>query len=145
MSESEINEQLNKEYDTFLYNTYKGKIEVPKDILTLFKNAILSMPPFAHKILFTKIKAIYTTKVEKLTNGDINDIVKVILNTPLEKLYLSYTFEEMIAKQAKIDAFVISYNSHVEEFKKALEQKKKTLQSLTNGLPRNGSKIVALA
>ncbi len=145
MSENEVNEQLNNEYNTFLYSPCKCKLPIPKNVIDLFKRAILAMPPYAHKILFTKVKAIYTTKVDKLTNSDVNDIVKVILNTPLEKLYLSYTFEEMVEAQIKMDAFVISYNSHVEEFKKGLEQKKLRLKDLTNGLPRNGSKIVALA
>lgn len=145
MLEKEINEQLNKEYECFIYSAYNGKVKPPKDIIELFKRAILSIPPFAHKILFTKVRAISTTKYVDLTNSDLNDIIKVVLNTTLEKLYPNEKFEVMVEKQIKMDAFVISYNSHVEEFKKSLEQKKISLQSITNGLPRTGSKLVALA
>lgn len=177
----QINKQLNEEYDKFLYSKYEGSVKPPKDIIELFKTAILAMPPFAHKINFHKVKAIATTKYEDLTNGNLSDIIKVVLNTSLQKLYKSGIFMDMQAIKGKdysvdeliklsmernviisdaihednsfigivdkciaMDKFVLCYNNHVNDFRKKLEMKKATLESLSGGR-NNGLRIIPQA
>lgn len=142
MSEKEINEQLGNDFDKFLYTPYKGAVVVPKNIIDLFKKAILGLPSFSHKINFLKIKAIASKKPNELTNTDLNDVIKVLLNSSLQKLYPDLSFDKVIEQSIQMDKFVIAYNEHVEKFKKQLEEKKATLQLLINGLPKNGMRIV---
>jgi hypothetical protein len=149
----QINKQLNEEYDKFLYSKYEGSVKPPKDIIELFKTAILAMPPFAHKINFHKVKAIATTKYEDLTNGNLSDIIKVVLNTSLEKLYKTNdliglknedSFLSIVDKCIAMDKFVLCYNNHVDDFRKKLEMKKATLESLS-GARNNGLRIIPQA
>lgn len=143
MTEQEINNQLNDEYDKFLYEKYSGKVSVPLNILELFKTAIVYIPSFAHKITYTKVKAISTTQVGKLTNTDLNDIVKVVLNTPMRELYPDLSFEKITEKGIEMDKFVVSYNASVEDFKQKLNQKKEVLKNLSSGiLGNNGMRII---
>lgn len=142
MSEQEINEQLSNDFDKFLNAFYKGAVVVPKNIIELFKTAILELPSFSHKINFLKVKAIVSKKTDELTNTDLNDVIKVILNVSLQKLYPDLSFDKIIEQSIQMNKFVIAYNEHIEKFKKQLEAKKMTLQSLTNGLPKNGMRIV---
>jgi hypothetical protein len=147
--QEEINKQLNQEYDTFLNSLYTGKVDVPSFIVNLFKKAIMAMPPFAHKINFFKVKAIAKSKPEELTNGLLNDIVKVILNTPLEKLYSAditgNDFYEIIDKHIELEKFVLAYNNHIDDFRKKLELKKATLESLTRNVNGNGLRVIPQA
>ena len=161
----QITKQLNEEYDSFLNLPYAGKIPPPSFIIDLFKKAIMAMPPYAHKINFRKVKVIAGMKVEELTNGLLQDVIKVVLNTSLDKLYgcvsmkkgkdledamegrkslLTNNFCDVIEKQIEIEKFVLAYNNHVDGFKKKLEMKKVNLESLS-GLRNNGMRIIPQA
>ena len=154
----QITKQLNDEYDVFLNTEYEGQIAVPSFIIDLFKKAILSMPPFAHKINFYRIKAIAGVKPEELTNGLLQDIIKVVLNTSLERLNSEYSnalliglakekdevFSRIIDKQIELEKFVLSYNNHMADFKKKLDIRKATLESLA-GTRGNGLRIIPQA
>lgn len=139
MHEAEISKQLESDYNSFLYGKYDGKLPAPENIIDIFKTAVLSMPSFAHKIMFSKIKAIASKEVENLTIGDLNEIIKVVLNIAPERLYPYFEFDQIIEEGIYMDKFVISFNTYVEDFKQKLGQKKARLEALTgNGI--NGSR-----
>lgn len=143
-AQQQIDQQLNDEYNKFYETKYDGKPYVPEEFIELFKKSIISVPPFAHKINFHKIKSISQKKVEMLTFGDLHEMIKVILNTPLGKLYpemdeSNKTFVSVVEKYIKIEKFVIEYNAQVEDFQGKLKMKKQTLQSLAGTSHRNGS------
>lgn len=145
----QINKQLNEEWDRFLNEVYDSKFPVPSSIIDLFKKSIMSMPPFAHKIRFNKVRAISVMKPEELTNGLLQDIIKVILNTSLQKLYNNDGIHEedffrIIENQIQLEKFVLCYNNHVDDFRKKLEMKKATLESLS-GARNNGLRIIPQA
>lgn len=141
----QINKQLNDEYDTFLNSKYDGKIAPPYYIIDLFKKAILALPPYVHKISFRKVKVIAGMKVEELTNGLLQDIIKVVLNTSLDKLFSGTDFfNSVIDDYIEIEKFVLAYNNHVDDFRKKLEMKKATLESLS-GARNNGMRVIPQA
>lgn len=142
MSEAEIKEQIDGEFQNFLYSKYSGKLSIPKNIHELFKKGIMDMPPFAHKINFHKVKNVAETALAELTFDDLNDMIKIILSTKPKEFY-TY-FDEAVKEHIKFEKFVLEYNQIISEFQKSLEQKKVTLRSLTSGIA-NRSKIVALA
>ena len=140
-TESVIEKQLKQDYDKFVNSVYEGK--VPAGIIEQFKRSILYMPPFFHKISFYKVKAIADKTEEQLTYSDLSDIIKVVLNTPLAtSLEVGiYDFDEAVEKSIIIDKFAMEFNSKVDGFKQAQEQKKLTLLMLSN---KNGSKVISL-
>ena len=147
--QEQINKQLNEEYDNFLNEVYDSKFPVPSSLIDLFKKAIMSMPPFAHKIRFNKVRAISVMKTEELTNGLLQEMIKVILNTSLQKLYNNDGIHEedffrIIENQIQLEKFVLCYNNHVDDFRKKLEMRKATLESLS-GARSNGLRIIPQA
>jgi hypothetical protein len=135
-----IQQQLNDEYDKFIRTKYNAKVKPPDDLVELFKKAILAMPAYAHKLNFNKVKVIANSRIEDLDNGMMNDIVKVVLNAPLEKIY-GDDFYTAINKHLQVEKFIIDYNAHVDEFQKRLKMKKATLESLSIK-PTNGMRII---
>ena len=143
--QEQINKQLDDEYDTFLNTKYSGKIAPPLYIIDLFKRAIISLPPYAHKINFRKVKVIASMKVEELTNGLLQDIIKVVLNTSLDKLFSGNDFfNSVIDDYIEIEKFVLAYNNHIDDYRKKLEMKKATLESLS-GVRNNGMRVIPQA
>lgn len=139
MTEQEINDRLTKDYDGFMDGIYEG--DVPDNILDLFEKAIMALPPFAHQINFYNVKNIISKKPEQLSNSDINDIIKVVLNVSLERLYDNLFVA--IPEHIRFEKFVRGYNEIVENFKSKLKIKKATLKDLSSGiLNKNGSRIV---
>lgn len=142
MSEKEIQQTIDKEYDDFLYSRYDGKLEVPKDFIVLFKKGVMAMPPFAHKISPHKIKAIVTTPIKELTFDQLSAIIKILLSTSPDKFYSE--FDVAIQGWIKMEKFVLEFNGIVDGFTNSLKKRKENLMNLTAGLNKN-SKIVALA
>lgn len=139
MTAEEINETLNKDYEDFLNDIYKDR--VPGNIIEMFEKSIMALPPFAHKINFYKVKAIISKNPDELSNSDINDVIKAVLNVPLERLYDS--LYDAIPEHIKFEKFVRDYNDHIENFKKKLNMKKTNLTNLSSGvLNKNGMKII---
>lgn len=125
----QVDKQLQSDFDKFYNSAYAGKVEVPKDILAKFKTAIMSLPVQSHKINSNKIKAIAEKKVAQLSCGDINDVIKVIVNTPPEKMYAD--FDKAVDGMIKFEKFILCYNEFIDEFQKKLEMKRATLMSLS--------------
>jgi len=139
-TQEQIQQQLNDEYAIFINKKYDGNGKPPENLIEIFKKAIKAMPPFSHKLNFNKVKIIANSNVKDLDNGMMNDIIKTILNAPLEKLYEG-DFNEIVDKQIKVEHFTISYNQHIDEFQKRLSMKKATLESLSVK-PTNNMRII---
>lgn len=140
-TKQQVEQQINQDYDKFVNGSYSGEVTVPINIIKIFMKAILAMPPFAHRINFLKVKSISNKEVKQLLVSDLNDIMKVLLNTPPEKLYEGD--EGTIIEQCiKMDKFVISYNAFVDDFKGKLQLKKDNLLMIA-GVKGNGLQIIA--
>lgn len=135
-TDQQVTAELNNTYDKFQNGIYDGKVEIPENIISLFKAGILALSSFSHKINFGKVNVISKMQIGELTNFLLSDIVKVILNTPIEKLYPDLEFEDAIKEHINLEKFILAYNVHIDDFRKKLEMKKATLDSLTR-LPNN--------
>ena len=133
-TEQQIEKQLNDELVKFQNGIYSGKVEVPKNIIELFKKGVMSMPAFSHRINFNKVKVIASKKPSELTYADLNDVVKVVLNTVLAVNYDN--FDTAVKENIKIEKFVLCFNENVDDFKEKLKMKKTTLKSLASPVSR---------
>lgn len=124
-----VDKQIEAEYDKFYNSVYAGKVDVPSDILEKFKKGIMSIPPFAHKINFLKIKNVASKSPNQLTNGDLNEVVKIILSTVPSIFYAS--FNEATKGNIEFEKFVLCYNDFIDDFTKSLQMKKATLMELS--------------
>lgn len=141
MNSKDIEQQINDEYLKILNGKYTGHISVPKNLVELFKKAVMALPPYYHKLNFTKIQGIVIKSESDLTNGDLNEIIKLIFNTPLDKMFddIFVAIPEMI----KIEKFAVSYNTMIDEHQRVLEAKSQMLQSLTKGVNgKNNMRII---
>lgn len=139
MQQSAIDKQLIEEHEKFLNSAYNKS--VPENLLEIFEKALMVVPPQAHGINFSKIKSIINKEISELSISDINDIVKVVFNTPLQVLYDS--LYDAIPEQIKMEKFVIKFNLHLKEFMDNLQQKRTRLASLSDGvLKTNGMRII---
>lgn len=130
-TDQQVTAELNNAYDKFQNEIYDGKTKVPENIINLFKNGIMALSPFSHKINFGKVNVVSKMKITELTNFLLSDIIKVILNTPIGKLYPDFDFENAIKEHIVLEKFILEYNKHIDEFRKKLEMRKATLDSLT--------------
>ncbi len=129
-TEQQIEKQLNDEFVKFSNGNYSGKVEVPKDIIEMFKKGVMVIPPFAHKINFTKVKTIASKKVDELSYADLNDVIRVVLNTSLELRY-GNDFDEAVKQSIKFDKFVLCFNEVINDFQGKLKMKKTNLLNLS--------------
>lgn len=150
----DIEQQINSELEKFKNEVYNGKVEIPSNILDLFRRGILSLAPQSHGILASKLKALYTRKISEITNGELSDIIKIIVNTPFGKMYantfplqtrdyippadIKANFEEALNKHIAFEKFVLCYNQHINDFQEKLKAKRATLQALSKGVHGNG-------
>lgn len=139
-----VEEQIKDELDKFKNTTYNGKVEIPSNICELFKIGVLSLSPQTHGLLASKLKALYTRKYKEITNGELSDMIKIIVNTPFYKLYEGIDFVKALDKHAKFERFILCYNSEVNDFQEKLKMKKVSLISLSRGSV-NGMRIIPTA
>ena len=136
-TEQKIEQQLQEDFDKFYNKTYDEKIEIPQNIMELFKKGVMSLALYFHKINAYKLKAIASKNYKELTYGDLKDMITVILNTPLEKLY--DRFEDAVNSQIQFQKFVLCYNNAVDDFNSKLKMKKANLTSISSGIPNNSN------
>ena len=127
--QNQVEKQLQEEFEKFNNKPYSGKVSLPVNIIELFHIGIMGMPAFYHKIQFSKVKMLLGKELNSITNGDISDLIKVIVNTPIERFYDN--IDEAVEKMIKLEKFILSYNQMVEEFKGQLEMKRTTLMDLS--------------
>lgn len=144
MTQSQIvDKQINDEVQRYYDKVYDGKQNVPANIIELFKRAVMVVPPNFHKVYFSKIKLIASKAPNELSNGEISEVVKLLLTATPQSLYDD--FEEAIAVHCKIEKFIRAYNEHVEAFQSGLQAKKTTLMSLSGasgGMNGNSRRII---
>ena len=139
-TEQQIEKELNDEFVKFSNGIYDGKVEIPKNILEIFKEGIMVLPPFSHKINFIKVKNIAAKKVSELTYADLNDVIKVVLNTSLNLSFDS--FHEGVKHSIAMDKFVMAYNETISKFQDKLRMRRTTLQNLSSPKMNRGLQII---
>lgn len=154
MSNKEIEDQINNDLYKFENEIYKGKIDVPENILKLFKKGISSLPAQTHGIHFTRIKVICSKLPNELTISEINQVVRIIVCAPFATLYYEIlnpnenligikneddNFLNAVDEQIRLEKFILSYNTFVSEFQERLKMKKTNLLSLASGV--NGDRM----
>lgn len=139
MNANQIEQQLNSEFNDFYNKLYDGKIDIPYNLLDIFKKGVMALAPQFHKINANKLDVIAHKKITELSYGDLKDVVTIILNTPFDKIYND--FNEAMESHLKIQKFIICYNASVDEFEKKLQQKKVVLTDLTRNVHPNGGNM----
>lgn len=142
ISDQEIQKQINDDYNAYYEKPYDGRLAIPENIIQLFINGVKSLTAWNHKINFHKVKAISSKQINQLTIGDLQDIVKIILNTRLESLYNiqnDAAFFSAIDNYIKVEKFIIEYNVMDDNFKQNMEMKRTRLKDLSG---KNGMKII---
>ena len=128
MSEKEINYQLEEEMNKFYNSVFDVKLNF--DLIAHFKKCVMLLAPQQHKISIHGIKAISETEQSKLTIAMLEEVNKIILNVPLEKLYPS--FAKAIKTQIEIERYIVAFNKHISDFRAKLQMKQATMRSIAN-------------
>jgi len=136
-TKEQIEQQLKSEFDKFYNEPHKGTIPVPANILELFKKSFMALAPHFHQVHATKVRVLANKLVSELSNGDINDMVKLIINTPMEKLYEG--FDEAVHSHIQLEKFILSFNKYVDDFNAKLRMKQTTLENLSGMRNQNGN------
>lgn len=147
MTSQEIEQQINTDFEKFQNEPYKGKPEVPENVLDLFRKGIKALPMQTHGILSNRIKYIVSKNPKELTVGDLNQVIKIIVCTPFAVIYSDIfereemmgidnndAFDEAINEQVHFEKFILSYNQYVSDFQEKLKMKKANLLSITSGV-----------
>ncbi len=142
-TQQQIDKQVQDDLDKFYNSEYAGKVEIPDNIIELFKKGYMAMPSFAHKVLGLKVKALASRQPKELLNGDVKDIVKIIMNVSPDKLYGN--FEDAVASHIQLERFFLAFNNHVSDFEQKLIQKKTVLTDLSRNVNSSGLRIVPQA
>lgn len=139
-AQEEVQSQLSRDYDNFLSSVYVSKVGIPKNLIEAFKIGIMMIGSFNHKINFNKVKIIASSKIEDLRVGEINEIIRVVMNVPPERIYKD--FKSAVEGNIALEKLVVEYNETIENFKKQLDLKKVTLESLAGGvMQKNNSSL----
>lgn len=141
LTEQQIDQQLENELLSF-YNTVYTR-SVPKGIITLFKDAIFHAAPKSHQIHVAKIRAIIARNESELLTGEVGMITNVLIDTPLDWVHAD--FDRALDTLEDIQKLTIEYNQDVSVFKKALDNKRRSLLQLVSPNLRNGGKIISSA
>ena len=133
MTEKEINYQLEEEMNKFYNSVFDVKLNF--DLIAHFKKCVMLLAPQQHKISIHGIKAISETEQSKLTIAMLEEVNKIILNVPLEKLYPS--FAKALKTQIEIERYIVSFNKHISDFRAKLQMKQATLRSIADPSTNN--------
>jgi hypothetical protein len=139
--QQQVSQQMNNEFEKFRDTVYDGVIKVPENIIELFKKGVVHLSPHAHQINFTKIKHLVHQTPSKLSNGELTDVIKVILNTPFDVLYGKLELDKGIDEHIRFEKFIVCYNTHIDAFQQKMKMKQATLNSIANA-NGNGLKLV---
>jgi len=127
MTIAEVNEIIQKEYETFNQSKYTGD-KLPADILERLKSAVFCLAPSVHQISSANIKKLLAKKVKDLTNYEVGHILNLISTVPFKELYS--TLEEAVEKNQQIELLKVSYNIVVKGITEAVEEKRKSMLEL---------------
>lgn len=132
LTAQQIDQQIKDERTAHLNSVYPKPI--PKGFVSLFRDAIFTMPPNDHQIHAAVIKSIIAKKEHELTFGEVGGMQNLIVRTPLSYLYP--TIEDALKHYEQIEKLVIEYNMDNADYEKGLNKKR---NSLTNLLDLNKS------
>lgn len=140
MNRYEVEQQLRHDHEKFLNSI--SNLAVPEDLLDKFKKAIMIVPPQAHGITFSKIKSILDKNPSELNISDINDIIKVVVNTPLQAFYDDLF--DAVPEQIKLEKFMVRFNGNIQDFTENQKKKREMLEKLSDGVLKqtNGMRII---
>jgi hypothetical protein len=138
-AQQNVDKQLQNDHEKFINSIYSGNVPVPVNILEIFRIGIMAMAPFQHRIQALRIKSILSKNLDELSNGDLNEIIKVVVNVPLQMVYDE--IDEAIEKTIRLDKFVLCYNSMIEDFQREQQMRRAKLMELSgvNGGSVNGN------
>jgi len=127
MNTQDIEKQIQDDYKKFQTATFEEAL--PKDIIEKFKLAIMAIAPNSHQLHPKTIRDIVGKKEKDLTNIEVGFIIKVIIETPLEKIF-GADFNKSINELEKILDLNVACNVADAKKKEELYQRKATLLSL---------------
>jgi len=127
-NEQDINNQIQKEYDTFNSSPYSGEPVLPKDLLERFSKAIFKLPPSSHRHSTELVKKILGKKLKDLNNMDVPVILNTITLAPLSDLYPN--LEVALKGNKEIEECKISFNLLVKQINEQLEGKRTNMLKL---------------
>lgn len=128
MTEADIDQEIQKEYDNFNNAPYTSEV-LPKDIMERFRKAVFSLSPAAHKLNSETIKKIVAKKVKDLTNFDVPTILNTIAHCPLCDLYND--LDEALVKNKEIEELKVSYNLTVMQINQSMTEKRSRMMKLS--------------
>lgn len=126
MTEKEINQQIEQEYSKFNSATYEG--ELPKDLINIFKKALLGLSPNTHKMTVKTIQSIVTKKVGDLKFIEVGTIINTILEAPLSTI--AEDFNAALKTLQSIENVRIDFNLKVKDAQERLNEKRMNLINL---------------
>lgn len=129
MSEKQINEQIQKDYDAFNESKYEGD-PLPKDLIERLKVALFKLPPNVHKMASQTMTKLINTKVTELTNYEVGHILNLITAVPLCDIYRN--LEEALIKNQQIEFLKIAYNLTVKQINEKVEEKRQGMLRLAS-------------
>ncbi len=126
MTVQEIEKLIETEYATFQQSIFIGTL--PKDLITIFKRAILEVAPNKHQLHTKTLNAIISKKEGTLSFVEVGMVINVILGSPLK--ILSDNLDAALLKLKKIEEVRNDYNVSVQRKESELVQKKRSLMEL---------------
>lgn len=127
MTVQEIEKLIETEYATFQQSIFIGTL--PKDLITIFKRAILEVAPNKHQLHTKTLNAIISKKEGTLSFVEVGMVINVILGSPSLKI-LSDNLDAALLKLKKIEEVRNDYNVSVQRKESELVQKKRSLMEL---------------
>lgn len=138
--ENEIDKKMNEEFEEFRQMKYTGSVPPPRDLLDLFKKALMEIPYDYHKLNMVKVREIVELKdVSDLTLMNIGVVTNFLHKVPPKSLFGSaYKYCEYMIS---LDTFIQEYNRIWKPINEKLEKKKEALKN-TSGIIRNTGKMI---
>lgn len=123
------------------FNAKKNDKKLPKNFISLFIKAFLSVPPMTHKIHSNTVKNITSKKVAELTKLEVRQASNVIVLAKPTEIW-GDDFDAALEGFAAMQQLIVSCNIEVSEFEKELQEKKLNLINLS-GATLGSSKIIS--
>lgn len=136
--ESTIDKKINDEFEELRNAKYDGAIPPPKELLRMFRKALMEVPFDHHQLNMVTVREIIDADdISEISLMNLGIIANFVNKVPPRVLFDSpYKYcEYMIAH----NAFVACYNPIIKEYNDKLEKKKAAMKN-TSGIIRNPNK-----
>src|SRR6187402_2936340 len=125
-TQRDIDEQIQKEYNSFYQKVYDGEIAVPSDLIVRFRKALMAIAPNLHQIHANRMRALVDKPANELTWVEVGAVINVIQAVAFREVYDD--IDEAVEKTQGLEVLRVGYNSTVAALDKKLAAKKKKLQ-----------------